>query len=137
MRRSQQQAASYRSVSSEGLVADASPTRLVQIMYDQILSDLATANGCMGRIKGNLPLDEVSTKCRCIGKAMRLIAQLDVTLDMEKGGQIAENLRNLYHYMQNRLTQINVTNDRVMLGEVVRLVVTLKKGWDKLVKDGH
>jgi flagellar protein FliS len=137
MRRSQQQAATYRSVRSEGLVADASPTQLVQIMYDQILADLATAKGCMGRIRDNLPMDQVRTKCVRMDKALRLIGQLDITLDMEKGGQIANNLRNLYGYMQNRLTQANVTNDATAVGEVMKLVATIKKSWDKLVKDGR
>ena len=72
---SQNKAAAYRAVRSHGLVADASPTRLVQIMYEQILSNLATAQGCMGRIQGNLPLNEVRAKCAAMTKALRLIAR--------------------------------------------------------------
>ena len=134
---SQNKAAAYRAVRSHGLVADASPTRLVQIMYEQILSNLATAQGCMGRIQNNLPLNEVRTKCAAITKALRLIAQLDGTLNMEQGGQVAENLRNLYLYMMNRLTQANVINDAAMVAEVARLVGTVKAGWDGIVKDGR
>jgi flagellar protein FliS len=134
---SQNKAAAYRAVRSHGLVADASPTRLVQIMYEQILSNLATAQGCMGRIQGNLPLNEVRAKCAAMTKALRLIAQLDGTLNMEQGGQVAENLRNLYLYMMNRLTQANVINDAAMVAEVARLVGTVKAGWDGIVKDGR
>jgi flagellar protein FliS len=130
-------AAQYRAVRSHGLVADASPTRLVQIMYEQILANLATAQGCMGRIHGNLPLAEVRTKCAAMSKALRLIAQLDATLNMEKGGQVAANLRNLYVYMMNRLTQANVVNDPAIVAEVVNLVATIKRGWDQLVADGR
>src|ERR1700685_765616 len=99
----------YRAVRNQGLVIDASPTRLVQIMYEHILSQLTTAEGCMGRIKGNLPLNDVKAKCAAIGKAVRLINHLDATLDMERGGEIAQNLRNLYRYMLDRLTVANVT----------------------------
>jgi flagellar protein FliS len=133
----QSKAAAYRSVRSHGLVAEASPARLVQIMFEQILSHLATAQGCMGRIQGNLPLNELRTKCAAMGKALRLIAHLDATLDMEKGGQIADNLRNLYRYMLNRLTQANVINDADIVAEVARLVTTIKNGWDGIVKEGH
>ncbi len=52
---SQRGAAQYRSVRSHGLVAEASPARLVQIMFEQILAQLATAQGCMGRIENNQP----------------------------------------------------------------------------------
>jgi flagellar protein FliS len=133
----QSKAATYRAVRSHGLVADASPARLVQIMFEQILSHLATAQGCMGRIQGNLPLNEVRTKCTAMAKALRLIAQLDATLNMEKGGQIADNLRNLYRYMLNRLTQANVINDPDIVAEVARLVTTIKNGWDGIVTEGR
>src|ERR1700753_1584959 len=104
-------AAQYSAVRSHGLVADASPTRLVQIMFEQILADLATAQGCMGRIRNNLPLNDVMTKVKAMSKAIRLINQLNNTLDMERGQQVAENLRALYVYMLARLTQANVSND--------------------------
>jgi flagellar protein FliS len=137
MKYSQRQAAEYRTMRISGLVADASPARLVQIMYEQILADLATAQGAMRRIKNNLPLNEVMNKCTAMDKALRLIQQLDVSLDMEKGGSIAENLRNLYLYILNRMTQINVTNDAAGAAEVSRLVRTIKTGWDETVRLGH
>ena len=132
---SQNGAAQYRAVRSHGLVADASPTRLVQIMFEHIQSNLATAQGCMDRIKDNLPLNEVMAKGKAVGKAVRLIGQLNGTLDMERGGQISENLHNLYLYMLGRLTTANVNNDAVLVGEVANLVRTIKNGWDQIVTD--
>jgi flagellar secretion chaperone FliS len=134
MMNSQNAAAQYRAVRSHGLVADASPERLVQVMYEHVLLHLATAQGCMGRIKDNLPLRDVKAKCAAIGKAVRLIGQLDATLNMEQGGEIAKNLRNLYLYMLDRLTQANVTNDAQIVVEVAGLVRKIKSGWDQIVK---
>ncbi len=130
---SQKGAAQYRAVRSHGLVADASPARLVQIMFEQILADLATAQGCMERIKNNVPVSDVVIKGKSLGKAIRLISELDATLDMERGGQIAQNLRNLYLYMLDRLTQANVTNDARIAAEVASLVQRIKAGWDPIV----
>jgi flagellar secretion chaperone FliS len=132
---SQRGAAQYRAVRSHGLVADASPSRLVQIMFEHILSDLATAQGCMERIKNNMPLGEVVAKGKSLGKAIRLINQLNATLDMERGGKIAENLRALYLYMLERLTLANVTNDARIVGEAGSLVRKVKDGWDRIVTD--
>jgi flagellar secretion chaperone FliS len=109
---SQRGAAQYRSVRSHGLVAEASPARLVQIMFEQILAHLATAQGCMGRIDNNLPLSDV----------------------IAKGNAIAENLRALYVYMLARLTQANVTNDSSLVAEVASLVQKVKTGWDQIVE---
>jgi flagellar protein FliS len=89
----------------------------------------------MGRIKGNLPWTEVKAKGIAIGKAVRLLGQLDSTLDMERGGKIADNLHNLYGYMLNRLTVANVTNDPQIVAEVAALVRKIKSGWDQIVAD--
>lgn len=132
---SQNKAAHYRAVRSHGQVADASPARLVQVIFEHILSHLATAQGCMERIKGNLPYNDVVAKGKAIGKAVRLIGQLDATLNMEQGGQIAANLHNLYLYMLGRLTTANVDNDARIVVEVSNLVRKIKTGWDQIVKD--
>jgi flagellar protein FliS len=131
---SQRGAAQYRSVRSHGLVEGASPARLVQIMLEQILTHLATAQGCMGRIHDNLPLNDVVIKGKAMGKAIRLIDQLNNTLDMERGQKIAENLRALYVYMLARLTMANVTNDARIVAEVASLVQKVKTGWDQIVE---
>lgn len=134
---SQRAAAQYRSVNSYGLVADASPTRLVQIMFEHILADLATAQGCIERIKGNLPLNEVSAKGKSLGKAIRLIGQLNASLDMERGREIAQNLRALYLYMLDRLTLANINNDAQVIAEVSSLVQKVKAGWDQIVTESR
>jgi flagellar protein FliS len=134
---SQRGTAQYRAVRSHGLVADATPARLVQIMFEHILSELAAAQGCVERIKSNLPLKEVIAKGKALGKAIRLINQLNATLDMERGQQIAQNLRALYVYMLDRLTLANVTNDARVISEVASLVQKVKTGWDQIVTDGR
>jgi len=133
MMHSQNKAAQYRSVRSHGLIADASPARLVQVSFESILSHLAVAQGCMGRIQNNVPLAEVVAKGRAIGKAIRLIGHLNDCLDTERGGQVAANLRNLYLYMLDRLTVANVTNDTKHVAEVSELVRKIKSGWDQIV----
>jgi flagellar protein FliS len=130
----QRGAAQYRSVRSHGLVAAASPARLVQIMFEQILEHLATAQGCMARIDNNMPLNDVITKGKALGKAIRLIDQLNNTLDMERGQKIAANLRALYVYMLARLTLANVTNDSNIVAEVAALILKVKSGWDQIVE---
>ena len=130
----QRGAAQYRSVRSHGLVAAASPARLVQIMFEQILAHLATAQGCMARIDNNMPLNDVITKSKSLGKAIRLIDHLNNTLDMERGQKIAVNLRALYVYMLARLTLANVTNDSSIVAEVAALILKVKTGWDQIVE---
>jgi len=133
----QNRAAQYRAVRSHGLVADASPTRLVQIMFEHVLSHLAAASGPMARIKDNRPVNDVLAKGASMGKAIALIGQLDATLDMERGGAVAQNLRALYRYMMHRLTLANATNDTSIVAEVCGLVSEIKGGWDQIVTDSR
>jgi flagellar protein FliS len=135
MMQSNRGAAQYRAVSSYGLVADASPTRLVQIMFEHILSNLATAHGCMERIEDNRPVSDVVAKGTAMGRAIRLINQLNGTLDMERGGEIAASLHALYIYILARLTLANATNDASIVAEVSKLVRDVKIGWDQIVTD--
>jgi flagellar protein FliS len=137
MMHSNRGAAQYRAVRSHGLVADTSPTRLVQIMFEHILTNLATAQGCMARIEDNRPLSEVTQKLAAMRKAIQLIGQLNVTLDMERGGKIAQDLRALYEYMLVRLTQANAYNDTRIVSEVSNLVREIKTGWDGIVSDAR
>ncbi len=129
-------AARYRAIRGRGMVDEASPTRLIQIAYENILAHLAVVQGCMRRIHGNLPLTDVIAKGNAIGKAVLLIGHLNDRLDMARGGEVAKNLRNLYLYMLDRLTVANATNDAALVVEVSALVRELKSAWDKIVADG-
>ena len=80
-----------------------------------------------------MPLGDVITKGKSLNKAIRLIDQLNATLDMERGAEVAANLRNLYVYMLERLTYANVNNDANAVSEVSRLVQKIKTGWDPIV----
>jgi len=106
-------------------------------MYEEVLTQLVIAQGCMGRISNNLPLNEIVAKGKAMGKAIRLINQLDATLDMERGAEIAANLRSLYVYMLTRLTQANATLDASIVGEVIALVRKVKSGWDGILADAR
>ena len=58
------------------------------------------------------------------------MASLQSWLDMEKGGEIAGNLNNLYDYMVRRLLEANTENDQAALDEVAGLLGEIKAGWD-------
>jgi flagellar protein FliS len=54
---------------------------------------------------------------------------------MERGREIAGNLRSLYEYMLSRLTVANLKNDARIVAEVIELVRKVKSGWDQIVTD--
>ena len=113
----------YQTVNVNAQVTEADPHRLIQMLLEGGLQRIAQARGAMQY--GNIPL-----KGELIGKAMGIVGGLRDALDAEKGGEIANNLDNLYAFMQQRLTQANLDNDPAMLDEVAKLLREIKEGWD-------
>ena len=64
-----------------------------------------------------------------INKARDIINELNAVLDMDGGGEIAGNLRKLYFFMNDRLSQANIKNDPETIREVITLLEELNQGW--------
>lgn len=65
-----------------------------------------------------------------ISKTMAIITELECALDMEQGGQLAQQLASLYQYAMGRLTHANRHNDMAALVEVLNILTTLKEGFE-------
>ena len=113
----------YRQVSVHSGIMDASPHRLIQMLMEGALEKIALA-------KGNMANREIASKGENISKAIAIIGGLQSSLNKEAGGEIAENLGNLYDYMSHRLVIANLRNDESILDEIAGLMVEIKMGWD-------
>ncbi|MDI3547014.1 MAG: flagellar secretion chaperone FliS [Halanaerobiales bacterium] len=67
-------------------------------------------------------------------RVQAIINELMVTLDMERGGEIANNLYNLYDYINRRLIQANIRKDPEIVDEVLDLLVDLKETWEEAIR---
>lgn len=117
----------YQSASSVVAAADASPHKLISMLYTGLLERLAGARGAMSR-------GDLATKSRQISGAVAIVEHLRVCLDREAGGVLASNLDALYEYMTRRLLKANADNDERALDEVVRLAREIQSGWEGLNK---
>ncbi len=113
----------YQQVSIHSGIMDASPHRLIQMLMEGALEKIALA-------KGNMAYHKIVNKGENIGKAIAIIGGLQAALNRESGGEIAENLSNLYNYMQLRLVVASLHNDESILDEVASLMMEIKMGWD-------
>ncbi|MDB5970202.1 MAG: flagellar biosynthesis protein FliS [Hydrocarboniphaga sp.] len=115
----------YSDTASAAMADEASPHRLISMLYDGVLERLATARSAIGRA-------DVTTKLRSINSAMQIVEHLRVVLDHKAGGLLAERLDALYEYALRRMTQANAANDADALAEVSGLIMTVKSGWDQI-----
>lgn len=96
--------------------------RLIVILYDGAIKFLRLA---IREIENN----NYEAKGRYINKAIDIMNELNVVLDMDAGGEIAGNLRKLYIFMINRLSQANVKCDPQMIRDVIKLMEELNQSW--------
>jgi flagellar protein FliS len=118
----QSKVAAYRSVSAHGAVADADPHALVLALFDATLERVNAARACIERA-------EIKRKAALLHSAVILVAELRGSLDLQKGGSLAQNLSDLYEYMTRRLIHANLNSDAQAVTEVASLLGELRGAW--------
>jgi flagellar protein FliS len=119
-------AGSYREVNASTAIEGASPHKLVSLLYGAASGEIAAARGAIAR-------RDIAEKGRAIGHAVRIVEEgLLGPLDMEGGGAIAINLRDLYEYVVHRLTMANLNSDDDALAECARILETISTSWDAI-----
>ncbi|MFL9869677.1 flagellar export chaperone FliS [Paraburkholderia fungorum] len=113
----------YARVGVETGVMGASPHRLIVMLYQGARQAIAQAR--MHVQQGNVP-----ARGEAIGKAIQIVESgLQLSLNLEVGGEIAERLDALYAYMSRRLLEANINQSEAMLVEVDGLLATLEEAW--------
>jgi flagellar protein FliS len=116
----------YNKVGLESAAVAADPHKLILMLYQGALLAIATA-------KNQIQRKETAAKGASISKAISIIEEgLKSCLDMNAGGEIAQNLGALYDYMIQRLLIANLKNDLEVLDEVSRLLSELKGAWEAI-----
>jgi flagellar protein FliS len=101
---------------------EASPLKLVQLLYRGALDSIASA-------RRYLRLGDIRSRSRAISKAMAIVTELALSLNDEQGGELARNLARLYGYVEKLLIQANSEQREQPLEEAERLLSTLADAW--------
>jgi len=116
----------YRNIDVESIVRSASPHKLIVMLFDGARAAVAMASGHLQR-------NEIAQKCQAIATAIDIIdGGLKASLDLNAGGELAQNLSDLYAYMAQQLFQANLKNDRGALDEVAYLLEELGSAWEAI-----
>jgi len=106
----------------ESKIQSASPLERVVMLYD-------CASGRLAEARIALRDGDLAGKGTAISKAAAIFAELQRTLDMESGGELAGNLDRLYEYLQLRLLYANAHQDESALTEVESLIISVGDAW--------
>lgn len=103
--------------------------RLVVMLYEGVIKFNRLAAMA---IKDN----DIEKRSLYINRSVAIISELFNALDMEKGEEVALNLRDLYLHSLARLSLANKENSIRMIEGVTALFAEVKEGWDALAASG-
>ena len=109
-------------------IRTASQGQLVVLLYEGAVKQLTLANSMFDE-NGKLPVSSIEAFGKAILKAQEIITELQVSLDMEKGGEIAKNLMSLYIFFNKELTETNISKDQKRLEPIMKMISDLCESW--------
>lgn len=117
----------YARIGTQASIQDASPHRLIQMLFRGALDRMAGARGAMEN-------EDVVRKGELIGKSISIVGGLRDAV-IEDGGALAQNLDALYEYIANRLVVANLQNDMEVLQECMDLLTPIASAWDDIAPE--
>lgn len=108
-------------------ISTQSKGRIIVMLYDGAVRFLKLA------IK-EIEAGNYTEKGRYIVRVQDIINELNIVLDMEIGGEIAENLRNIYNFNYKHLSEANIKKDIKMIQDVITVLETLNEGWKAIAR---
>lgn len=115
----------YKSVGVKNDLAVADPHRVIQLLMQGSLENMALAKGAIER-------KDFVVKSKSVSKAMTIIAALQNSLDMDVGGEVSENLWSLYDFMVNHLMQASRESSIAKIDDVMEIMLKIKSAWDQI-----
>lgn len=114
---------SYRKVEYDMAIESANPHQLVMLLFQGAEQAISLA-------RVHMENKNIAEKGMAISKAIDIInLGLKASLDLEAGGEIAQNLAALYEYMVRRLVTANIKNQVAILDEVAGLLGEISSAW--------
>jgi len=112
----------------ESAVRGASPARQVVLLYEQMIHDLTRAAKAIERC-------DVESRTNEINHAITVIAFLQGTLNMEKGGQVAANLARFYNSLRTALIEAQAKASIQILTKQIACLLELREAWLEVEKN--
>ncbi len=121
----QNAAHSYHNVKNQSGVENASPHRLIDMLFEGLQERIIQAKGAM-------QFKNMELKGAKINSAISIINGLRENLNTDEGGELAENLDALYIYIQNILAKAHTENNTALLDEATVLINNVHTAWREI-----
>ena len=119
---------SQANVYREREVLTASPEKLVVITFDHILVNLR-------RARLAIEAGSIERRVQSLSKAREGVMELLTSVDVERGGAVANNLLALYSFAVREMLEIGRTKDVAKLDGVVTVISNLREAFATIAAD--
>ena len=106
-------------------IQSAPPLQLVVLLYDAAVRSASAAHDAMVR-------KDIAARRAAVNKLMGIIAELQNSLDLERGGAVAAQLEGIYTYLVSRLIDGVSKQDAAPIAEVRQILETLRDAWREI-----
>ena len=106
-------------------VTTTTPGHFVVMLYDGAITFLDQA-------RQESAAKNCAKKGILISQALDIIAELDGSLNNEKGGELAQNLHRLYMYCNTRLLRANLKMDTAIIDEVIGILSSFRSAFAEI-----
>jgi flagellar protein FliS len=106
-------------------IETASPLELVVMLYDGAIEQCRIAREAV-------LTKQFASKSRAVDKTLAILGELQGSLDMDQGGELARSLGALYTYMCEQVVEGSVRLEAGPFEDVERLLATLRSGWHEI-----
>jgi len=104
--------------------------KLIVMLYDGAIKFLKIA-------KQRLEEGDFASKGIYIGKAQDIVAELNNSLNVEAGPQIANDLRQLYNFVYRHLNAANIQRDPAKIDDCIHILDELRQAWEQVAFAGE
>jgi flagellar protein FliS len=107
-------------------VTTTSKEELVILLYDAAIKFL-------NRAKIKMEEKDMAQKGILISKALDIIAELDGSLNVKQGGDLAKNLHTMYFYCNSRLLKANLELNTQIIDEVIHILSQFRSAFAEIL----
>jgi len=101
--------------------------QLVVMLYDGAIRFL-------GEARVAILAKNVRAKAISLDRTLAIIGELQSTLQLEEGGDVAASLNGLYNYMNESLLLASANMDVKPIDHVIKLLKTLNSAWNEIAQ---
>jgi len=115
-------------------VLEGSPLQHILLLYTKAINSLRIARNLIKEgIKGP---EEVKIKAENLTRAVDILAYLQACLDLEKGGEIAKNLKEIYEILIRELISANFKNELKPIEDAIEILEKLRSAFAEIKVNG-